>query len=341
MSTQAIGAEITTYDIAQGNQIPIKTPDQLGYTNVYHDNLRYDNDPDKRWTVLTDPYDGYTLAEGSAFEYGCDINVQANWLYRVEIVPWLRLGTQTEVESLRTTVRVEGYYYDYNDLQTHYYCFTKPQHESVTFNIAGINNRTVYVSGLPYTFIGWASSEPAIFYTDTDPFSYDSPNVSYYLPVIQFSDQYIKKEWAAFFKGFEMKLRVTTNVSEFNNNDNIRYYLHVEDVMSVNPRQFQSIPAENGNSHIIIPPSQYSLKFKCEYINGQSNTKVFRGWYYGHWTDSTIPEGQNWFPYESWVYTSPRFFFDAEIITLTAVFTEETGPTYTITYWSGLPNDNQ
>ena len=158
----------------------------------------------------------------------------------------------------------------------------------------------------------------------------------------------MKNEYAAFVNGADVEIVVTTNDPGnmgWNNNGKIQYKLIWSDNSSHEERPFNSIPQEPANPSYMAPIPHVGDYFTLQTYSPSSenlhylSTYELKGWFIGQFTGfnqaefEAIQSNPYFFPGD----ISARIYATRTPITVTAIYMPA-DTTYTITYYSGLPN---
>ena len=360
-----IGSQITSISITPDQIIPTNTPSGLGYDlpSVWEPNLRFDGYIWK-WTDSVNE----TLREGSVFGdyYDGDVEVQANWLKKVETVIWCGTDqtiTEQAIEDLSPYVSVfsntipgrepgPGNYHCHAFFNDTVHPIFGVDHTEINTN--GLHVVTIPGNGRQYTFLAWWRYEPTVFSSvsnngvDSYYVQFTHPNeVSVLAPI---GNDYLKQEWAAFISGVEVEVVVTTNVgsisSTYHNNHKIKFWYSRDTsnpYVDVSPFM-DNPPSPNGTQSLILIPGDvfnFAIEDEAKVLQDPDWTHpswVFRGWYIRSdntsWDDPTQLPTSQFFPSDTWQLSlySHRY-------TITAVYTQSTENNYTITYYKGLPDN--
>lgn len=321
-------------------------------------NIIFNNNDGYGWTIFDSQsghYNNQQLNESAPYSYGEDVEVRANWLKRVQTIIWCETtdNPQIPVQDLISHVHVAGGQGWDVDPQRGEYSFF-PDNENVMFYITGANqNGVVVVDQRPYKFIAWATTPPP----DDLAMRWDicSMGTQHTHQNVEFNNLCLHDEYAVFLDGENIKIYVKTNdddgVEEFNYNMKIQYRLkwfnsvdtHQQEFITIPPDPTITVPGpyEVPSSHIL---NSFTLE-ACD-NNGSPLYSIreyeLKGWYFGNYQGKFDPDAYqqlltdpNFHP----GYVSPQIQAYHTPIEITAIFMPSDN-TFTITYYSGLPELN-
>ena len=341
-NTFPLGEQIGVRYVGATTPIPVTQPSDFpDFTmpSEWVDNLRFDSNLQK-WTDAN----GDTLHEGAYFPswyQGTELDVQANWLKKVNTVIWCEPDRiATAQQELLPYVGVITGSFPANAYSS--YAFFNDTYFP-TFRVTDANRNhqiTIPSSYNVYTFVYWCDNDPLVnLNVDSTELTYTAEqNVSTLAPMI---NNFKKDEWAVFVFGTRVEVIVTTNLGDYYHNSGKIQFSHNLTGIAPQPKPFMSIPPivtneslkytlDNGMGAIL------QLTAPQEIGNADGGIPwEFQGWYFS--TTSAWSGGTQTLPtdYYSQSLTCDVILLYSKIV-MTAIYAPSSNY-YTITYYSGLP----
>ena len=357
-NNEEYGVVLGIQEIASGAIITPKMPSVWNYPSSSDpriNNILFNNQQGSGWIIVGpdgDEHIGEYLTENAPFDYGTDITVKANWLKKIQVNIWCYDNPSVAISDLQPNINVLG---DngvgmVNDEYGKHVFY--PDNAQVQFVVTGANsNKIITVSGRVYRFIAWARTPPPeILSNRWEICTFDVTDNTH--PAIVFNNDCIWDEYAVFLYGADVHVIVKTNVEKWNNYEPYRYCINWRHNSS-NPRRFNSVPLNPNNPAYIVPSANVGEEFSVDakdINNGTLNfiegTNKLRGWYFGNYQGGqnadafeAIQSSDYYSPCTDENYTSPNYRALQSEIIITAIYMPSS-ETFTITYYSGLPNYN-